>query len=73
MLQPRPLLLAQHLRGAADQCALLEDLPAVNNARMLKNIMDAVTDINTRLTTMYALTLFSRDLRLILILCEAKI
>ncbi len=40
---------------------------------MLQNIMDAITGINTRLTTLYALTLFLRDLSLISILSEAKI
>ncbi len=42
----------QHLRGAADQCELLGNLPAINNAQMLQNIMNAVDNIGVRITAM---------------------
>lgn len=51
-VQPQPLVLAQHLRGAADQCELLGNLPAINNTQMLQNIMNAVNNIGVRITAM---------------------
>lgn len=52
MAQPQPRLLAQHLRGAADQCELLGNLPAINDAQSLQLIMTALGELRTQMTTL---------------------
>ena len=54
MAQPQPLQIAQHLRNAADQIALMDNLPALDNGRMLQNIMDAVTTLRTDMNAGFA-------------------
>lgn len=44
---PQPQLIVNHFRGIADQFALLENLPAVNNARVLQDIVRTLGAIQT--------------------------
>lgn len=40
-----PLPIAQPLRNAADEVALLDNLPAISEAGILQNIMNAITRV----------------------------
>lgn len=47
MEQAQALRIAQYLHNAADGIALLADLPAVDKGRILQNILDTLTCVET--------------------------
>lgn len=52
MAQPEPAEIARHFHNAADQIALFNNLPAVHEAQMLQNIMDAITALRNDITAL---------------------
>ena len=49
MAQPEPARIAQHLRDAADQIALFDNLPVVHEAQTLQNIIAAIAELRAEL------------------------